>query len=488
MIVVYVILAIVVILFAAVLIRTLNMRPAAVSAQPLPVDVDGDVAAQHLGEAIRHKTVSMSTPEECDWEEWRKFHAFLERTYPLMNSRLERETLHEYALLYRWKGRDESKLPILLMAHIDVVPVAEGTLSEWKYPPFSGEIAEGYVWGRGAVDMKGSLIAIAEAVETLLAQGFAPERDVYISFGHDEEVMGESGAMATAAILKERGIRFEFVLDEGSPMRSGAPFGVARSIAGIGTSEKGYIDVKLTARSKGGHSSTPPEKTALTELAEAVAKVAASPMSYRIEGSTKDLLLSLAPYMSFGSRMQYANLWLFSGMIKRRLKKDPYMAALLHTTFAPTQAKGSAAPNVLADEASAIINVRIAPWDSIEGVLAYIAEKAGPRVEVSCQLTSPPTGVAPMSGAPYRYMADTVKRMFPDYIVAPFPMLAATDSRYFTGLSENILRFVPFRSFEKDAAGMHGVNERVSLESLAEGTAFFKHMIEHCEEGLAQNK
>jgi len=488
MIVVYGILAILILLVLVVLIRTIKLKPQAVSAEPLPLDVDGERAAQHLGEAIRLKTVSMATPEECDWGEWRKFHSFLERAYPLMNSRLERETINDYALLYRWKGKDESKLPILLMAHIDVVPVAEGTLSEWKYPPFSGEIAEGYVWGRGAVDMKGSLIAIAEAVETLLEEGVTPERDVYISFGHDEEVMGESGAMDTAALLKERGIRFEFVLDEGSPMRSGAPFGVAHSIAGIGTSEKGYIDVCLTAKSKGGHSSTPPEKTALTELAEAVAKVAASPMPYRIAGSTKDLLMTLAPYMSFRHRMQYANLWLFSGAVKRGLKKDPYMAALLHTTFAPTQAKGSAAPNVLADEATAIINVRIAPWDSIEGVLAYIAEKAGPRVEVSCQLTSPPTGVAPMNGAPYRYMADTVKRMFPDYIVAPFPMLAATDSRYFTGISDNILRFVPFRSFEQDAAGMHGVNERVSLESLTEGTAFFKHMIERCEEGLATHR
>ena len=162
------------------------------------------------------------------------------------------------------------------------------------------------------------------------------------------------------------------------------------------------------------------------------------------------------------------------------------MAALLHTTFAPTQAKGSAAPNVLPDAASAVINVRIAPWDSVDGVLAHISQKAGPNVEVAPQLTSQPTGVAPMAGRAYRYMADTVKRMFPGYIVAPFPMLAATDSRYFTGLTDSVLRFVPFRSFEQDAAGMHGVNERVSLESLAEGTTFFKHMIEHCEKGLAQ--
>ena len=207
MIVVYGILAILILLVLVVLIRTIKLKPQAVSAEPLPLDVDGERAAQHLGEAIRLKTVSMATPEECDWGEWRKFHSFLERAYPLMNSRLERETINDYALLYRWKGKDESKLPILLMAHIDVVPVAEGTLSEWKYPPFSGEIAEGYVWGRGAVDMKGSLIAIAEAVETLLEKGFVPERDVYISFGHDEEVMGESGAMDTAALLKERGIR-----------------------------------------------------------------------------------------------------------------------------------------------------------------------------------------------------------------------------------------------------------------------------------------
>ena len=475
-----------IVLFAICLIRTFMLRPEAPSSVQIPVEIDGERAAQHLSEAIRYQTVSIGTSEECDWEEWKRFHAFLERAYPLMNSKLEREIVNDYALLYRWKGNDETKLPILLMAHMDVVPVAEGTLSDWQYSPFSGEIAEGYVWGRGAVDMKGSLIAIAEAVETLLEEDFSPERDVYISFGHDEEVMGESGAMYTAELMKQRGIRFEFILDEGSPMRSGTPFGVAQSIAGIGTSEKGYIDVRLTARSKGGHSSTPPEKTALTEVSEAVARVAASPLPYRIAGSTKDLLLTLAPYMRFGSRFQYANLWLFSGIIKRRLKKDPYMAALLHTTFAPTQAKGSAAPNVLPDAASAVINVRIAPWDSVDGVLAYISQKAGPNVEVAPQLTSQPTGVAPMAGRAYRYMADTVKRMFPGYIVAPFPMLAATDSRYFTGLTDSVLRFVPFRSFEQDAAGMHGVNERVSLESLAEGTTFFKHMIEHCEKGLAQ--
>ena len=468
------------------LIRTLTGRPERLPAPPLiERALDKAAIAEHLGGLIRIPTVCYDRVEERDYTQWMRIKEYLLQTYPLMHRSMGLDVLGGYALLYRWRGKNPDLKPILLMAHMDVVPVAEGTLDEWKYPPFSGRIAEGYVWGRGAVDMKGSLIAIAEACETLLSEGFVPERDVYISFGQDEEATGESDARNTARLFKDRGIELEFVLDEGGAMLDGAPFGVNGKIAGLGVSEKGYIDVVLRAKGSGGHSSRPPERTALVELSHALVRLSKTSMSARIAGPARELLVTLAPYMRASRRLMYSNLWLFGAFIKRVYQKDPATNAMIRTTFAPTQAKGSDAPNVLPDCAEAVVNVRVAPWDTVADALEHIRRAIAPfGVSIAgTQLCAEPSAVTGTDEAAYRYVASIVRRCFQGIIVAPYPMLGATDSRYFTGLTRGVIRFVPFRSMEQDVGTMHGVNERVAVESLAEGVEFFIGILENLSDG-----
>lgn len=478
-------LAVCVILIA--LIRTFISRPERVSVPPLCARaLDKAAVAERLGGAIRIPSVCFDQIEERDYSQWTHIREYLAKTYPLMHQSMELEVLGGYALLYRWRGKKPEKKPILLMAHMDVVPVAEGTLGEWKYPPFSGKVADGYVWGRGAIDMKGSLIAIAEACETLLKEGFLPERDVYISFGQDEEATGESDARNTARLFKDRGIEFEFVLDEGGAMLDGAQLGINGKIAALGVSEKGYIDVVLRAKGSGGHSSRPPKRTALVELSRALVRLSNSSMRARIDGPTREMLVTLTPYMRAGRRFVYSNLWLLGALIKRAYQKNPVTNAMIRTTFAPTQAKGSDAPNVLPDCAEAVVNVRVAPWDTVSGTIGHIRRTIRPTgVSVGESLLCvEPSAVTKTDEAAYRYVASIVRRCFQGIIVAPYPMLGATDSRYFTGLTQCVVRFVPFRSIEQDAGTMHGVNERVAVDSLAEGVDFFIGIIENLSDGM----
>ncbi|MEL7608204.1 MAG: M20/M25/M40 family metallo-hydrolase [Bacillota bacterium] len=467
-------------------IRALASRPERAPEPPLRERaLDRDAIAEHLGGAIRIPSVCFDKIEERDYSQWTRFGEYLCSTYPLMHQSMELEVLGGYALLYRWRGKNPGKKPILLMAHMDVVPVAEGTLNEWKYPPFSGQIAEGCVWGRGAIDMKGSLIAIAEACETLLKEGFVPERDIYVSFGQNEEAAGESDACNTARLFQDRGVEFEFILDEGGAMLDGAPFGISGKIAALGVSEKGYIDVVLRAKGSGGHSSRPPKRTALVELSRALVRLSQTSMRARIEGPTRELLVTLAPHMRAGRRFVYSNLWLFGAFVKSAYQKDAATNAMIRTTFAPTQARGSDAPNVLPDCAQAVVNVRVAPWDTVQGAIGHIRRAIAPcGVTIGeIPLAAEPSAVTKTDEAAYRYVASIVRRCFQGFIVAPYPMLGATDSRYFTGLTRSVIRFVPFRSLERDIETMHGVNERVAIDSLAEGVEFFIGIIEHLSDG-----
>ena len=451
-------------LLAAVLRAILN-KPETEKGQPLPQHrLDIQAVAGRLAGAIRIPTVSYV--QECDRSQWLAFHRYLEEQYPLLHQRLSREVIGEYGLLFHWEGTERNLDPMLLMAHMDVVPAASGTLDQWIYPPFSGTIADGYVWGRGCLDMKGSLIAICEACETLLQEGFVPKRSIYLSFGYDEELSG-SGAKQIAQTLDERRVRLAFVLDEGGTVISGTAFGVDRPIATLGVSEKGYVDVILRAQGQGGHSSRPPKHTALGEICECVQRIERKPMNARIQSPTKDTLEALAPYAKPVYRLLFSNLWLFGWLVKLVFSRDPMLNAMIRTTFAATQAKASDAPNTLPDSAEVVEHLKKATGNK--------------QLTYETMFPMEPSAITSVNHPNYRYLSSLVQRTFPEYIVAPYPMLGATDSVNFTMLSDCVVRFVPFRSFLEDAGSMHGVNERVSLESLEEGVQFFMHVMEQAE-------
>lgn len=258
-------------ILAAVLVaRTVGMasKQAAVAPAP-PLAVDASAAAERLAGALRLRTVSNQDPSRFDSTQFRGLQDYLARAFPRVHQTLQRETVNDYSLLYTWKGTGEGR-PVLLLAHLDVVPVDPSTESSWEHPPFSGDVADGHVWGRGAIDDKASALAILEAIETLLAAGYQPPRSVILAFGHDEEVLGEHGARVMAEILKQRGIEPELVLDEGGAILDGLFPGIASPVASIGMAEKGYVSVELTVDGTGGHSSMPPRRTAVGRLSAAI--------------------------------------------------------------------------------------------------------------------------------------------------------------------------------------------------------------------------
>ena len=296
------------------LVRTISAgKPKATAALQYPVPaLDISAATSNLSTALHFETISYddaSNPEALE-----SFRAWLIDTYPRIHATMRRTLVGEGTLIYEWQGTDASLQPIVLMAHQDVVPVPQP--ERWRHPPFSGAIVDGEIWGRGALDDKGALIAIMEAAESLLAAGHAPARSVIFVFGHDEESLGK-GARAAAELLAGRGIKAAFVLDEGGLSLRDAP--VANGpMTLIGVAEKGYLTLQLEAKAAGGHSNAPGTRTAVDTLASAIVAIRANPFPARYSGVTRDMLEAMAPHAPFMARMSIANSWLFEPLLYAR--------------------------------------------------------------------------------------------------------------------------------------------------------------------------
>ena len=475
-------LAVVVGVVAVVAWRTATFRPASavdITAVKLaaPVPVDQALAARRLSESIRILTISHQDRAENDWAEWDRLHAWLETTYPAAHKAMTREILPNKALVYTWAGSDRSLAPIVLMAHQDVVPVTPGTEGDWKHPPFEGVIAEGAVWGRGAIDDKGSLVTIFESLEALAASGFAPKRTVMIVSGQDEEA-GGSGAQAAAALMKARGIKAEWVLDEGMAVVTDFPM-VNRPVAVIGLAEKGYATLKIVARAPGGHSSAPPKETGVETLARAVLAITGKPFPMTFEGPGAEMIRAIAPEADLSTRIVVANTWLFGGLLKSQLAKNPASAATLHTTIAPTMLKGSPKENVLPQDATAWINYRIAPGQTADEVMAHARRATkGLAVELSWERGGGinPSPVSSTSSDGWKLLA-ALGSEGGTIPVAPGLVTAGTDSRYMAGVAGDVYRFAPMHASISEFGMIHGTNERMSLENLRRMTDFYTRLI-----------
>ncbi len=430
-------------------------------------------AAERLAEAIRFQTVSWEEEGRLDRETFLAFHTFLERSFPRVHASLQRELVNEYSLLYTWPGSDPDLNPVLFTDHYDVVPVAEGTLDQWEQPPFAGAIADGFVWGRGAMDDKSGALALFEAVEGLVAEGFAPRRTIYLAIGHDEELGGREGAAATVALLRERGVRLDFTLDEGGAVVSSAVPGLERPVALIGIAEKGYVTIEVTAHAAGGHSSMPPHTTAIGRLARAIQKIEEHPMPARVSGPTAEFLDAVGPQMGFPLRTLVGNRWLFGPILKSRLGGNPATNAMIRTTTAVTMIEGGIKPNVLPDTATASVNFRLLPGDTGEDVLTHV-RKAVDDDEVSVELVyareAPP--VSDAESEAFEILRASLAEVMPEVIAAPFLSLGGTDSKHYVHLAENSYRFNALRASPDDLARAHGVNERVAVANYAECIAF----------------
>ncbi len=365
------------------------------------------------------------------------------------------------------------------MAHQDVVPIEPGTEGEWRYRPFGGELADGFIWGRGAMDDKGSLVAILEAVETLLARGFRPKRSIHLVFGHDEELGGERGAGAVAELLKSRGVRPFFVLDEGGALADGFLPGLDRPIATVGVAEKGAASVEIEVKVEGGHSSVPPRQTAIGILSRALVRLEDNPLPGGIQGPFRDTLLTVGPEMSFSRRLVLANLWLFGPLVEWQLSRVPAADSMMRTSTAVTIIDGGVKSNVLPSKATAVVNFRIAPGDTVQGVLDHVRRVTfDPRVSVAeARETREPSPVSSTDSEGYRLVERTIRQIFPEAIVAPYLLPGGTDSRHFTALTPDVYRFGPIRVGSDDLRRAHGTDERVSVDVLAKMVAFYLRLL-----------
>ncbi|NIV42421.1 MAG: M20/M25/M40 family metallo-hydrolase, partial [Candidatus Dadabacteria bacterium] len=369
------VIAILLIITAIVLFNTINSKPAYVEVESAEdISIDHAAASNRFAKALTFKTIANKDPLKFPGSEYDGFHRFLVDSFPLVHSRLKKEVVGGYSLLYTWQGSDNTKKPILFMAHQDVVPIAPGTLDKWIHPPFGGKVSDGYIWGRGAIDNKSGVMGILEAVENLLVDGFAPKQTIYLSFGHDEEIGGNDGAKKTVELLQKRGVELEYVLDEGGIITDKMFPGISDPVAIIGIAEKGYISLELVVEGKGGHSSMPPKETTVGILSKAITKLENDPFKPRIDGAAGLMFEKLAPYMPFYERMGLSNLWLFECFALNRITQSQSANAMVRTTTAPTMLEGSNKENVLAAKAKAVVNFRVLPGDTTDTVIKRVTK------------------------------------------------------------------------------------------------------------------
>jgi carboxypeptidase PM20D1 len=468
--------------------RAAALSPHRLDVAPLDTaSVDAEHVAHALARSIRHQTISR--PREAPpAEALEALQAELGALFPRVHASLERERVADWSVLYTWRGSAPELAPVVLVAHQDVVPVEPGTEDAWSRPPFSGAVSGGEVWGRGALDDKSSLVAILAAVEDLLAEGFAPRRPLLLAIGHDEEIGGEAGARAIAAELASRGVRADLVLDEGGVVSDGVLPGLG-PVALVGVAEKGAVSLELMAEAQGGHSSMPPPQSAVGIVAEAVRRLETGRPSARLVQPTRATLAALAPQLPLPYRLVLANADVLEPLVLRALATRPALDAAIRTTTAATVIHGGTKSNVLPERASAVVNFRILPGETVDDVIAHArATVADARVRIGIEPGTSgrePTAVSPVDGPAFALLEETIVARFPGVVVAPYLVLGRTDARHFEAISENVYRFLPLRLDAADArTRLHGTDERVGVEELAGAVGFYRELIRRAQRDL----
>ncbi|WP_240035350.1 M20/M25/M40 family metallo-hydrolase [Neobacillus notoginsengisoli] len=367
-----------------------------------------------------------------------------------------------------------------MTSHYDVVPVLSGTEGNWEQQPFSGAVVEGKIWGRGTLDDKISVIGMLEAAEQLLKQGFKPERDMYFMFGFDEEIGGNEGALAIADLMQERGITFEFVLDEGGAIVEEMVPGVDKPVGVVGISEKGSATAELTIEGSGGHSSQPKNRTNIGRIASAIAKLEETQFKGDLKGPGEDLFEFVAPEMNLGMKYVFANKFIFEPIIEKILLGQPASAALIRTTIAPTIFQAGEQYNALPEKASALINLRLMPGDSLDDVKSFI-KKTIEDDEINVTVSgNEASSVSSIDSWQFKAIQQAARNVYSEAVIAPYLMFAGSDARHYDKVSENTYRFLPVQITSEDLNRMHGTNERVSVDNYVNAIKFY---IEVMKEG-----
>lgn len=467
-----ILLGILLLCLGAALIRTLMLPHKKTTYTPSEDTARINTYAEKLSKMVRIETIS--DRQDPSIEKFLAFHKLLEELFPNLFQTCEKVEI-DGNLLLKWSGKS-SKEPILLMSHMDVVEAG----GEWKYPPFSGTIAEGKVWGRGAADTKCSLMAFLQAAEEMIQEGYVPSCDIYLASSCTEEI-GGSGAPKLATWLKDHGVHLFMLCDEGGSIVQNPIGGVPGHFAAVGIFEKGYGDVKFTARSSGGHASAPGKNTPIPRLARFISRVEKrSPFKTAFSPAVKSMFESLAPYSdNFGLRLVMSNLWLFGPLLKKVMPMiSAQAAAMLQTTIAFTMQSGSAGYNVLPQEASVCANMRFIPHQGTDESLDLItglAAKYGLETEVIYR--GYPSGSLDLEGEAFQIVRRTINAQFPGIGVMPYVVTGGTDARFYEEVCDNCVRFSPVNYGPEQMAGMHGLNENIETNCLPGAVDYYKEII-----------
>ncbi len=436
---------------------------------------DDEVVA-HLRTLVRIPTVSRDDQDDLDHEPFESFGKALAEAFPLLHEQLTLHRIHEHSLLLHWKGRSAQD-PVVLMAHLDVVPVDES--APWQHPAFSAEIHDGAIWGRGTLDDKGSLVGICGAVERLLAEGFVPERDLWLSFGASEEVSGPDAPTAVEE-LRSRGVTPWFVLDEGGAIAHEAFPGIAPPLGVVGVSEKGTTTIELRAEGRGGHSSTPAANGPTARIARAVVRLEERPFPASLPAPTVEMFQRLAPHAPRALRPFFARAHALQPILKRAIPAagaEP--AALVRTTMAVTTLQGSPAHNVIASSATAAVNLRLLIGDTVASATEHVRRAIDDdSITLTLLDANEPSPVSPTDDPAFELIASTISELFTDAVPTPYVMLAATDARHFTEICTRVYRFTPFRMTKAQRESIHSYDEHIGVEDFLAGVRWYRRLIE----------
>ncbi|MFE3543824.1 M20/M25/M40 family metallo-hydrolase [Nocardia sp. NPDC059177] len=432
--------------------------------------IDIDTAVQRFSALLQIPTVTTIDEKDTDWAQFATFRDTLDALYPLVTAKLQKQIFAGHTLVYHWDTGTPAE-PIVLMAHQDVV--SAGDPDGWTHPPFAGTVADDVIWGRGAVDDKGPMVCILEAVEHLLAQGFTPDRDVYLLFGHNEEVAGD-GVPTVVEHFRQQGIVPGLVIDEGGGV-AGDLFPIEQKIAAIGTAEKGLLDLQLTATDPGGHASMPGKHPATTRIARALVKLDGFDFPPTLTPPILEMLGIIGAHASgpLGAVLSRADKlpWLITTLMPR---SGPLMNAMIRTTAVPTVLEGSKGTNVMAESARAVINVRVLTGETVAGTVERIRKRINdPQIRLDIITSAEPTPVSPTTGPAFERVEKAVAATFPGVLTAPFLVVGASDARHLARISDYVYRFYPFE-LDADARGrIHSTDERLTVDALAAGIRFY---------------
>lgn len=461
-------------LILCLLINTLFFwsRQEKITALPPPALPENSV--DHFSQMIQFKTITYDDSSRLDSSQFIGLRKFLERAYPRVHEKLTREIVNRYSLLFHWPGRDTTLDAIVFIAHMDVVPVEETSLASWKAQPFAGMVMNDSLWGRGTVDDKVNVVSILESVEKLLREGFEPQRSVYLVFGHDEEAGGRNGARVIAQLLRHRKVKAKLIMDEGGYVTENKVPGIVKPVAMLGTSEKGYLNLLLTVETNGGHSSFPEKETSIDILSRALVKIRTTAFPPGISASTHDMIGFVGPELPFFQKVVFANARLFEKIIIGSYTRSPIGNAMMRTTAVPTIVKAGIKENVIPGKASAVVNFRLLPGDSINWVIRQVNRTINDsRIRITNINGVEASGVTSINTEGFQAVQRIVYKTFPAVLASPFLLIGGTDSKHFQDISPSIVRFSPINGLD----GFHGVNERISLQSYRLSIWFYEQLI-----------